>query len=669
MAGKTLELRDLRYFVAVAEAGSLSAAADRLHVAQPGLSRHMHELERELGVALLVRHARGVTPTLAGEALARGAVELLSRLSRAIDGAEAVRDGHRGRVVLGAMLAAIAAGLPTAVEEVLRRERPDIDLVVQDFDPPEIVEQVVEGGADAAISFSGAPPDPRLHTVRLWMEAVNFACLPARHPLAARARVTVPDLGELPLVLPRRTFSAQFTETVLTALRGGGLRSPLLVLDGDLRAAHLAVAAGRGWIPLAQSRTHAPPPGTAAVPVDALAIEVSAVALWRRGEHRPVVRTVLEAVLAAARRHPAQCVPDDVKLPPKTAPRSRARRAPGFVPPGLEVRHLQALLEVVAAGTIGRAAERLGVTQPALSRQLRELEEMLALPLLKRSARGVTLAPAGESLAADCPVLLQSLDRAVRETRRARRGMEGRCVLGAVATAAASELLGRVVVACARRHPHVHISIEDMATPAQPGALERGDIDLGVAHAYPVLPVEAGLVHERVFEDRLGTALLRPDHPLAAQTRVTASDLKDVPFLFMARDFHPQFYDRAMAALTAIGLTPRVEATYDGLQVVWSLAAQGKGWAFGFRSHLKRPPAGTVAVSIAGFDLPWGLDLLRRKVEPSPAVRSVVQVIRAVAGVATPATKPGAGRRRSRPKRPAPRGSGQGGLSHGERGQ
>ena len=99
----------------------------------------------------------------------------------------------------------------------------------------------------------------------------------------------------------------------------------------------------------------------------------------------------------------------------------------------------------------------------------------------------------------------------------------------------------------------------------------------------------------------------------------------------MKREFHPQFYDRAMAALHAIGLTPRVEGTHDGLQVVWSLAAQGRGWAFGFRSHLKRPPAGTVAVPIVGLDLPWGLDLLWRKVEPSPAVRSVVRVIREAA--------------------------------------
>jgi hypothetical protein len=100
-----------------------------------------------------------------------------------------------------------------------------------------------------------------------------------------------------------------------------------------------------------------------------------------------------------------------------------------------------------------------------------------------------------------------------------------------------------------------------------------------------------------------------------------------------------------MTGLAAIGLTPRVEATYDGLQVVWSLAAQGKGWAFGFRSHLARPPAGTVAIPIVGLDLPWGLDLLQRRNEPSQAVRSVVKVIRDVARAAGTGAPRRAGRR------------------------
>jgi DNA-binding transcriptional LysR family regulator len=625
-----VDLADLRHFVAVAQSRNLSRAAARLHLTQPALSRRIGALERRLGVPLLSRHPKGVAPTLAGEAFARGADELLASLVQALERAEATAEGRRGRVVFGAPLAAIAAGVPATVAEELRREHPEIELAVQDYESPETIEAVLGGGLDLAITWADMP-NPGLVTEPLWEEVLDRVCVPAGHPLASRRRLTVPQLGELPLVIPQRLVSPRLTEGVLAALRAAGLRSPLLSLGAGLRDAHLAIAAGRGWLVMARSRGPAPPAGTVSVLLDGFAFEWGAVAIWRRGERRPVVRTVLEKLFEVARRHPTQRVAPAPQLPPGKVARGKRRRPEGFIPPGLEVRHLRALLEVAAARTIGRAAERLGVTQPALSRQLRELEHMLALPLLERSARGVTLTPAGTSLAGDGPGLLQLLDGLVQETSRARRGMEGRCVIGAVATAAASELLGRVLVACGERHPHVQVVIEEMGTPEQPGALLRGDADLGVAHAYPVLPAEKSLAHERVFEDRLRAALLRPDHPLASKRRLAAADLADVPFLFMARTFHPQFYDRMMTALEALGLTPRVEATFDGLQAVWSLAAQGKGWAVGFSSHLERPPAGTIAIPIAGLDLPWGLDLLRRRTEPSAAVRSVAKVIRDVA--------------------------------------
>jgi DNA-binding transcriptional LysR family regulator len=182
-------------------------------------------------------------------------------------------------------------------------------------------------------------------------------------------------------------------------------------------------------------------------------------------------------------------------------------------------------------------------------------------------------------------------------------------------------------------HPHVRIVINEMPTPEQVPALTRGEIDLGLAHAYPGLDASdsKGVVKARVQEDRLDCALVSPTHPIGRRTSLGAADLADIPFLFMERAFHPAFYDRLMTALSALGLAPRVEATYDGLQVVWALAAQGKGWCIGFHSHRRRPPAGTVAVPIVGLDLPWGIDLVRRRDEPTPAVRAVAELFTASA--------------------------------------
>src|SRR5574341_619891 len=93
-------------------------------------------------------------------------------------------------------------------------------------------------------------------------------------------------------------------DRLLERLRAAGLRSPVLALDGDLRASHMAVAAGRGWTLIARSRAAMPPEGTAAVQITGLDASATVVAVWRRGECRPVVWTVLAHLLRAARGYP-----------------------------------------------------------------------------------------------------------------------------------------------------------------------------------------------------------------------------------------------------------------------------------------------------------------------------------------------------------------------------
>src|SRR5256885_4904307 len=108
MAGAAVHLRYLRYFVAVGETRNLSRAAAQLHMAQPALSRQIRVLERELGVDLLERHPKGVTPTPAGEALIHGAPRILANTAIALERAEATAAGRRGPGVVGAFRAVFA---------------------------------------------------------------------------------------------------------------------------------------------------------------------------------------------------------------------------------------------------------------------------------------------------------------------------------------------------------------------------------------------------------------------------------------------------------------------------------------------------------------------------------------------------------------------------------
>jgi DNA-binding transcriptional LysR family regulator len=625
-----MDLRDLRYFLAVVETRNLSRAARQARVAQPALSRLIRLLERELGIPLLQRHPKGVSLTPAGDGFAAGATQLLGDVAAAFDRAEATAAGRRGRVVLSALRAVIARGFPSALHESLRADHPEIALVVRDFDPPDTWKVVADGRADVGVSIEDAP-QAGLVWEALWVEALDHAIVPRNHVLASRGSITVSELGILPMVVAQQTLGRSQLEGLVDRIRAAGLRSPILALEGDLRSAHIAVAAGRGWTLIARTRAQAPPEGTVALRIVGLEASARVAAVWRRTERRPVVQTVLRRMFEIAGAMPESAVRPDAALP--AVPRAtRSRRPVGTVPAAVELRHLRALVAVASTRTIGRAAERLGLSQPALSRQLRELEHEAGSLLLERSPRGVTLTAAGASLADDAPALLAMAQRLVRDASRAKRGMEGRVVIGAVATGPTSELLSRAITRSAVRYPQVHLLVQEMPTPAQHAALAAGDIDLGLAHAFPTIGHDKpeGIVATRVHEDRLDAALLPAEHALAGRRHIEAHALAAVPFLFMDRAFHPGFYDRVYAELRTAGLEPLIDQTYDGLQAVWSLVAQGKGWALGFHSQLERPPAGTVAVRVSRFDLPWGIDLLSRRGETSLAVRAVIEIFREV---------------------------------------
>jgi DNA-binding transcriptional LysR family regulator len=387
------------------------------------------------------------------------------------------------------------------------------------------------------------------------------------------------------------------------------------------------VEAGRGWTVIVRSRAVVPPPGTAVVQLEGMDVGLDIAAVWRRDERRLVMRTVLETIYDVARSYPESAVRANPQVPTPPPGRKRRSRTPRAVPAALEVRHLRALLAVAATQTIGRGAERLGITQPTLSRQLQELEHAAGLTLLERSARGVRLTAAGASLAGDVPPVLLAVERMVQAIVRAKRGMEGRCVIGMVATNLTTEMIGRTVAECTARHPHIQVLISELATFRQPAALTRGEIDLGLAHVFPGTYPADGLTHTRVIDDRLNVALLPADHPLTKRKRLKATDLADLPFLFMARSFSPPFYDALYGALARLGLKPRVDAEYEALHAVWALTAQGKGWSIGWESLRRTPPAGTVACVITGLRLPFGIDLLRRIVEHNPTVDVVAQVL------------------------------------------
>jgi len=618
-----MELNAIRSFDAVAQTQSLSQAARQVHLAQPALSRRVHALERELGVSLLTRHAKGVSLTPAGAVFAGAGRQLLQEIAAALDNAEATAAGRRGRAVIAATRAAVARGLPVELQDAMRREHGELTVSVEDFEQPTASEAVADRRADLAICSDSALP-PGLTSEPLWAERIDRVIVAASHPLASRASVTLQDLAKFSFVFAPGSAGQETGTDVAAALQQAGLKSRVIAIEGDVRAVHVAVATQHAWTLVTRSRAQAPPAGTVVLTLDGLPAAVEMIVVWRRDDRRALTQTVLRCLRDLAGHYPES----RVRAPPPPAPVARARgfrapRPPGTVPSDLRLRHLRALVSVATTPSISRAARELGISQPALSRQLRAFEHAVGLALFERSARGVTPTPAGVALTAQAPALLAAAERIARQVDRVKRSLAGRCLIATVATAAASELVASVTARCAELYPDLQLVVQEMPSAEQGAALVHAAIDLGLAHTMSTTTMPERIVATRLFDDRLERALLPEKHPLAGEHAIEARQLADTPFLFMERSYQPEFYDRVFGALAALGLQPRVEATYNALSTAATLVMKGKGWTLGFDSQRERPPVGTRAVRITGFSLPFGIDLLARRGESAPTVVAV----------------------------------------------
>ena len=240
-----MELRHLRYFVAVAEQGSFLRAARRLRVAQPALSKQIRDLEREVGVKLFERLPRGARMTRAGEQFLSNARHALESAARAVatarqtDSATGLQFAHSELYVytpaLLKLLAAFRAASPQTPVRIVR---------VDDVDQHAALR---EQRIDAAATFVGTWPVPGLEALRLVDCAVTGVLLPATHPLAAEPRVRLQDLSDLIWLHPSQHSRPELYRVLRTALESRGLvPTRQRGRRGDI-GANVAIAAGDAW--------------------------------------------------------------------------------------------------------------------------------------------------------------------------------------------------------------------------------------------------------------------------------------------------------------------------------------------------------------------------------------------------------------------------------------
>jgi DNA-binding transcriptional LysR family regulator len=190
-------LRQLRAFVAVAQLGGFTPAAQRLHLTQSALSVLVRELERELGIRLFDRTTRMVQLTDAGREFYAGAEKMLVDLEHAVTNSRGLADVKRGRVTVAATPLMSSIMLPRIIAGYME-QHPGVMVVLKDAMAGQIVRQVRDGEVDFGIG-TFLTPEPGFVTEPLMVDTLLLAC-PKNHPLAARSRVRWRDLAGLPFI-------------------------------------------------------------------------------------------------------------------------------------------------------------------------------------------------------------------------------------------------------------------------------------------------------------------------------------------------------------------------------------------------------------------------------------------------------------------------------------
>ncbi len=298
----TVELRHVRYFVAVAEYLNFSKAAQQLHIAQPPLSRQIRQLEDELGVALFVRNKRRVELTKAGHVFLDEARKLVVQAGHATEAARHAQKGESGVVRIG-----IASGLGGVVSRVVAehcRRLPAINIECKDiFSTPQ---NEALRKRDIDVGFLRPPVDQANLNCEFLFEEPFVVILPKTHRLAKRKSLRLKDIADETSIIFDRNFSSGLYDKILGLYRKQGLTPHLTVthVEAHEEAGAIMVASGKAifigagaivnrsvsGIELAAAQLHEPE------------ARIEVYAAWRKDEESPAVFAFLDSVRRVFRR-------------------------------------------------------------------------------------------------------------------------------------------------------------------------------------------------------------------------------------------------------------------------------------------------------------------------------------------------------------------------------
>ncbi|WP_262190881.1 LysR family transcriptional regulator [Pseudomonas aeruginosa] len=291
----------------------------------------------------------------------------------------------------------------------------------------------------------------------------------------------------------------------------------------------------------------------------------------------------------------------------------------------MELRHLRYFIAVAEELHFGRAAERLGISQPPLSQQIQALEEEIGARLFERTNRRVELTDAGRLFLDESRQVLAQVDKAVLLARRAHLGELGELKIGFTSSAPFTSTIPSSIHAFRKAYPDVHLDLQEMSSRQVLKALLEESLQVGVIRPL-ALPDAVHWVE--LFREPL-VAVLRADHPLAAGSEdgLAIAALAEEPFVFFPRSYGTGLYDQVIALTRQTGFSPRIAQEASEAMTIIGLVSAGLGVSILPASFRRTRVDGVVYRTLSDPEATTAVWLVRRQNEGSPLALSFIDLV------------------------------------------
>jgi DNA-binding transcriptional LysR family regulator len=240
----------------------------------------------------------------------------------------------------------------------------------------------------------------------------------------------------------------------------------------------------------------------------------------------------------------------------------------------LELRHFNYFLAVAEELHYRKAAEKLFISQPGLSRQIKQMEEMLGTQLFIRSKKKVSLTPAGTYLKGELEFILNHLDRTKKQLQLIGEGDFGEVRIGFLGSAVQS-VIPDLLIRLKKAYPQIKSSLEELSNHAQVDAVMKDKLDIGFVR---LARVPEGLYMEPVFEDTF-SVVLPENYPILSRNFEGVHQVAKENFILFAQDYSPLYYDTIMSICEDAGFTPQVSHKSVHAQTIFKLVENNLGIA------------------------------------------------------------------------------------------